>query len=201
MKDQTCDSSSDQFVGLDLYLYGDFTSSLNTNIQYLTRWNTTNQTWEQVGEPLNAPVYAVAQLSNPAVVVGGAFTDAGRNTNANHIAELVGGHWQNLGGGLGGTDYSYNSLRNFSAGVFSLAVCRSNLFAGGDFTFAGDQTNVNGIAMWNGVAWKRIGGGLLCANFLSPSFSRYSSEWSLENPMVLHNFRSRRRDLCGRDFH
>jgi len=125
-----------QFVGSDLYLFGDFTNNVNTNIQFIAKWNTNSSAWQPVGSPLNGRVYAVTAL-NGGLVVGGMFTAAGGNTNANHIAELVNGQWQNMGSGVAGTNYRVSSTNNFPAAVFSLAVCRSNLFAGGDFVSAG----------------------------------------------------------------
>jgi RHS repeat-associated protein len=175
-----------QFVGPDLYLFGDFTNNVNTNIQFIAKWNANTLAWEQVGALLNAPVYAIAGLQGH-LVVGGMFTAAGGDTNANHVAELVNGQWQSLGTGVGGADYSVQHLTNFDAAVFSLAVCNSNLFVGGDFAYAGDQTNANGIAMWDGLHWKKIGGGLVCGNIFVPgsitSYAR-SPSFDLVNPIV-----------------
>ena len=111
-------------------------------------------------QPLNGPVWAITSL-NGNLVVGGQFTDAGGNTNANLIAELVGGNWENLGNGLGGEDWFVdedgNPYTNCNCEVLSLATSGTNLFVGGDFTSAGDQTNANSIAIWNGLHWKALG--------------------------------------------
>jgi RHS repeat-associated protein len=174
-----------QFVGPDLYLYGDFVDFANTNIQFIGKWNTNTLEWEQVGSPLNAPVYAVASL-NGHLVAGGLFTSAGGNTNANHIAELVDGQWQNLGTGVGGTNYYWDNSTNFTGGVFSLAACRSNLFVGGDFTSAGDQTNANGVALWDGTQWKSIGNGLEAANYelWADGFPVSNTNWVVFSPLL-----------------
>ena len=157
-----------QFIGSTLYLYGDFQYTSNTNVQFIAEWDPQASDWEPVGSPLNAPVYAVASLGGN-LVVGGAFTNAAGNPNANHVAELVGGQWQNLGGGIGGVDIPVimnvlDTTNPANVIVFSMAACNSNLFVGGDFTSAGNQTNANGIAVWNGLQWNAMGSGLLCSN-------------------------------------
>ncbi len=153
-----------QFIGSELYLFGDFKYNSNTNVQFIAEWNPQISDWEPVGSLLNAPVYAVAGLRGN-LVVGGAFTSAGGNTNANFIAELVNGQWQGLGGGIGGFDNLYNYTNNLNPIVFSMAACNTNLFVGGDFTSAGKQTNVNGIARWDGLQWTAMGSGLICSNY------------------------------------
>jgi RHS repeat-associated protein len=171
-----------QFVGPDLYLFGNCVYGGNTNVQYLARWDTATSKWKAVGTLLNGPVFAIAQLKGN-LVVGGLFTEAGGNANASYIAELRDGIWTSLGAGVGGTDYFLNSLEGTNAGVFSLAACEANLFAGGDFTWAGDKTNANGIAVWDGVRWSTIGSGLLTQPYSSNGFPRVNS-YALTNPIV-----------------
>jgi len=182
-----------QFVGTDLYLFGNFNYGVpdtDTNIQYIAKWNAVSNAWQQVGTPLNGPVWAITSL-NGNLVVGGQFTDAGGNTNANLIAELVGGNWENLGNGLGGEDWFVdedgNPYTNCNCEVLSLATSGTNLFVGGDFTSAGDQTNANSIAIWNGLHWKALGSGLSSQPFFVdgyPEYAYYPGNESTINPIV-----------------
>ena len=168
-----------QIIGGDLFLYGNFTYNPNTNIQYIAKWNAGSGQWQQVGPLLNAPVYAVTGLRGN-LIIGGLFTAAGGNTNANHIAKLAGASWTNLGFGVGGVDWNLQSATNFDCGVFSLATCDTNLYVGGDFTYAGNQTNANGIAIWNDLEWKTIGRGL----FNQPIAGSFAGNEQTTNPIV-----------------
>ena len=179
-----------QFLAGDLYIYGNFTGIYtnhveDTNLQYIARWDAAGSNWVQVGSPLNGPVLAISSL-NGHLVIGGMFTQASGNTNANHVAELVGTDWTNLGTGVSGTNYSvdesYYTGPPLESAVFSLAACGNNLFVGGDFTTAGSVTNASGIASWNGREWKPIGGGLQGAQ---NSIGECSSLSSYTNPIVL----------------
>ena len=91
-------------------------------------------TWEHLGTrpgALNDTVSAVA-VSGSNVYVGGAFTDAGGNPNADRIARWDGSAWQALGDGVNGT-------------VSAIAVSGTDLYVGGWFTDAGGNPNADGI--------------------------------------------------------
>lgn len=47
----------------------------------------------------------------------------------------------------------------FEANVYALAVCGSNLYAGGSFTEVGGLS-ANNIAQWNGNSWSALGSGI-----------------------------------------
>jgi hypothetical protein len=156
-----------QCIGPDLFVFGSFDAivdtnlNFDTNLSYVCKWNITSNAWERVGTPLNGPVFAIASLKG-SLIAGGLFTSAGGNTNANDIAEWDGDQWTNLGSGIEGTNHSSSGDSYYDAqcGVFSLAVCDTNLFVGGDFASAGGVPNANGVAVWNGIQWKTIGQGL-----------------------------------------
>ncbi len=176
-----------QFIGADLYLFGNFDYIIgDTNIQYIAKWDAVSNVWRQVGTPLNAPVWALTSLKGN-LVIGGQFTAAGGNTNANHIAELRGGNWVDVGGGVGGTDLyddGYSPATNLDCEVFSLSVRDTQLFVGGDFTYAGNLTNVNSIAMWDGIQWKTLGGGLTSRPFSWYGFPYRAGSENFANAII-----------------
>ena len=81
------------------------------------------------------------------LVVGGQFTRAGNNLNANRIGRFNGAGW--LGMDLGMSDGS----------VIGLRVHNGDLYAGGSFTEAGGVA-VNFVARWDGADWHAVGSGL-----------------------------------------
>ena len=93
--------------------------------------------WNALGGGLNQCVYAIA-VEGPNVYVGGIFTDAGGNTNADHIARWDGASWNALGSGLNGD-------------VSAIAVEGPNVYVGGAFTDAGGNANADRIARWGPI--------------------------------------------------
>jgi hypothetical protein len=75
------------------------------------------------------------------LLVGGDFTDAGGDPNADHIAAWDGSRW----GALGTTPL--NGI------VSAIAVSGGRVFAGGNFTDAGGNPNADGLAAWDGTSW------------------------------------------------
>jgi len=97
---------------------------------------------------LNGNVFALTVVPNGDVLVGGAFTDAGGNPNADRVARWDGSAWQPLGTGL-------NSLVN------ALAVAANgDVLAGGNFTDAGGNASADYVARWTGTTWQPLGTGL-----------------------------------------
>jgi LPXTG-site transpeptidase (sortase) family protein len=104
-----------------------------------------NGTWSTLGSGLNNNVFAIT-VRGSNIYVGGWFTNAGGNPNADYIAVWDGSAWSALGSGLNGE-------------VFVIAVSGSNVYVGGNFTSAGG-TSANRIAVWNGTNWSALGSGL-----------------------------------------
>jgi RHS repeat-associated protein len=143
-------------IGGDIYIIGDFSyaGGTNTNVQAIAKLNAGSNVWEPVGNGIaNGFIYAIAALGNN-IYIGGSFTNAGNDPNANFIAELVGTNWTNVGAGI-----SCSDLDNVTWPVYTLAACGSNLFVGGEFDIVEGNTNAHGIAVWNGATWNTMNGG------------------------------------------
>ena len=96
--------------------------------------------------PLNLAVNEIC-VSGSDVYVGGSFTDAGGNADADYVARWNGTSWNVLGTGL-------NSY------VTAIAVSGSDVYVGGSFTDAGGNANADRIARWDGASWNALGTGL-----------------------------------------
>ena len=147
-----------------LYVAGSFGSVDNGGtpdgtVQFVTRFDAASGLWKSVGNGLpngtNGSVVLAMTTMNNELYIGGYFTNAGGNTNANYIAKLVGNTWTNVGAGVSAT--------NCGAGGFvtTLAACGTNLYVGGFFDTAGGLTNANGVAIWNGKTWRTLNGGIV----------------------------------------
>jgi RHS repeat-associated protein len=153
-------------IGNKLFAGGTFTAAGgNTNVNYIAELD--GNVWTNLGTGVgglnssgsNGAVYALAACGSN-LFVGGDFTTAGGNTNANGIARWDGKQWTTLQGGLAGGDiyfgrtgiadgsfvrsYPINGMR-----VLSISARGNTLFVGGDFTQASQGTgrvHVNHIA-------------------------------------------------------
>jgi hypothetical protein len=114
------------------------------------------QNWErgQWGAPpdfrgLNDSVLAMTFDKAGNLYVGGYFTDAGGDPNADRVAMWDGKKWNALGGG-------------FNKSVQALAAdSQGNVYAGGLFTATSDgQARFGHIAKWDGRAWTPLAQGL-----------------------------------------
>ncbi len=102
--------------------------------------------WFSFPSGLNSFVYAIA-VSGTDVYVGGSFTDAGGNANADYIARWDGSTWNALGSGL-------------DSSVLAIAVSGTDVYVGGNFTDAGGNVDADYIARWDGSNWNALGSGL-----------------------------------------
>ncbi|MEI7742572.1 MAG: hypothetical protein WCK58_02350 [Chloroflexota bacterium] len=104
--------------------------------------------WDHLGHgatattpSLDGTVYALNADEPGLLLVGGNFTTAGGNTNANQIATWNGSAWGALGTGIG------------NGSVLAIAYHAGKVYAGGTFTNAGGDANADFLAVWDGVAW------------------------------------------------
>ncbi len=96
--------------------------------------------WQPVGAEINSTVNALAVFNNE-LIAGGSFNGNG----ILRIARFNGTAWQQLGPGLGST-------------VNALQVFGTDLIVGGSFSNAGDDSNADRLAKWNGVSFSAVGG-------------------------------------------
>jgi hypothetical protein len=136
--------------GTDVYVGGDFTSIDGRPINRIARWD--GHSWSDLNGGVNGSVWAIA-FSGSGLVVAGDFTSAGGKP-MNRIARWDGQEWSPLGPGVGGRQDDLGS-----ATIYALAVMNNNIYAGGRFARAGD-TQVNGIARWDGKTWTGLGEGV-----------------------------------------
>src|SRR5688572_24664144 len=97
----------------------------------------TPNAWNALGSGLNENAYANA-VDGTDIYVGGAFTNAGGDANADRIARWDGASWSALGTGLNGT-------------VHTIATNGTDIYVGGAFTNAGGDANANYVAKWDGT--------------------------------------------------
>ncbi|NBQ52159.1 MAG: hypothetical protein EBU49_01060, partial [Proteobacteria bacterium] len=152
----------------NLYAGGDFTVAGGTAANYnIAKWDGT--AWSGLGTGTNGYVNDLAVDSSGNLYAGGYFSTAGGIT-ANYIAKWDGSStspsWSALGTGM-------------NAYVYALAVDSSgNLYAGGDFTTAGDIT-ANYFAKWDHTtsSWSAFATGIngsVAALAFDPSGNLYA---------------------------
>ncbi len=139
-----------------LYVGGSFTDGGgNPSADRIAKWNGT--TWSALGAGLNNEVWSLfvydedgSGLNPPALFVGGEFTDAGGNANADRIARWDGSSWASLGLGATNTVYALASFNDGSGDA---------LYAGGSFGSIGGLA-ISFLAKWSNSTWTSVGGGV-----------------------------------------
>ncbi|WP_199120219.1 BspA family leucine-rich repeat surface protein [Pedobacter sp. ASV28] len=136
-------------IGTNVYVGGLFGNIPGTsNTQYIAKWNGTS--WSSLGTGVDGLVSAIA-VSGGNIYVGGSFTKAGGLT-VNRIAKWDGVNWSALGAGVYSAD--------INNGVNAIAISGNNIYVGGGFTSAGNDTNIKYLAKWDGSSWSSLGTGV-----------------------------------------
>jgi hypothetical protein len=109
--------------------------------------------WTHLGHGATASVPslngAVAALNSDApgvLYVGGTFLDAGGHAAADRIASWDGNAWRAVSSPT-------SRIANGFVDAIAYDSVSGHVFAGGTFTDAGDNSNADYLAVWNGAAW------------------------------------------------
>jgi hypothetical protein len=136
-----------------LYAGGDYRSLEGDTCKILcAKWNGT--TWISLVQGMNnsGTIDALVIDGSGHLYAGGSFVAIG-GIAAHSIARWDGSAWDSLGSGIRG---GFNDSSTVSALSWD---GDKNLYAGGNFTIAGN-VSTNNIAKWNGAAWDSLGPGL-----------------------------------------
>jgi hypothetical protein len=106
--------------------------------------------WDHLGDAgapgtdsLNGTVSALEETPG-GLYVGGIFTDAGGNANADRIARWNGSSWSAVS----------SSTSQISNGIVdAIATAGGKVYAGGTFQDAGGNTDADFLAVWDGTSW------------------------------------------------
>ena len=149
----------DDGEGPALYMGGRFETAGGINVNHIARWD--GSAWSALGTGLGGVFLPEARSltayddgSGPCLYVGGEFATAG-GVNAHYVAKWDGSNWSALGSGMvGGTSWGPS--------VFAWAVFDDgngpSLYAGGDFSTAGD-VGAPYVARWDGTGFSALGAG------------------------------------------
>ncbi|EKX49923.1 hypothetical protein GUITHDRAFT_104319 [Guillardia theta CCMP2712] len=143
-------------------MYGGTFRSESRQTSYLVMWDGVRHF--PVGGGLNGPVYSLSKYKN-GIAAGGAFSRIFRQQTS--VSDGL------QSGGLGfwnGTSWSLIGGRAVNGVVFCSVTVGDNLYVGGRFNSIGDTTMQN-IAVFDGLGWSAIGGGLQAAEVNDMSYS------------------------------
>lgn len=134
-------------------LYAGGQNNIVNRHSYIGKWD--GNAWTTVGSRLSGSVSVLTCDKEGNLYAGGVFSSAGGN-EVNRVAKWDGQAWSSLGNGL---------MRENNPSVNVLyADDRGNVYAGGNFTYAGD-TSASNIARWDGTRWYPMGTG--CSGSIS----------------------------------
>ena len=130
-----------------LLIGGDFTNADGTNGDYFCIWDGTsfNSMTNLGATELNQYVFSVDVTPNGTIVIGGTFTNAGGDPNADYVAAWRGTNWGALqAGGVNGIVYKVYCDPN------------SDIYLAGSFTQAGSLTLTDRFAVSKGGAFQPL---------------------------------------------
>ncbi|MDF2695029.1 MAG: hypothetical protein K0S65_3412 [Labilithrix sp.] len=138
-------------AGGSIYVGGGFSVGGSRAAVGVARWDGSewsaldDQKLERIG--VNGDfVETIAEGTDGAIYVGGAFSFTGRDVRTSGIARFANGAWAPLGAGLDGR-------------VLAIATDETSVYAGGTFAQSGTVVTPY-VARWDGSAWSAVGEGL-----------------------------------------
>lgn len=137
-----------------LYVGGNFNVVGATTVNSIAKWNDTIWSSPGSGVTLNGSTPGIVSafaVYKGWLYSGGGFKWANGSIAAGNIAKWNDTVWAAV-------DTGVNNPLGLGSPVGAVAVCDSNLYAGGVFSMAG-ITPVNDIAGWNDTAWTALGTG------------------------------------------
>ncbi len=145
--------------GGDLYAGGQFTAAGGKTVNRIARWD--GSAWHDLdgglpGGGLLLGVYALAADQDGDVYAGGDFKIIGGRPAWN-IARWDGADWSPLVEAWGGN--GLDTYSGASTGILASVISGNDVYAGGDFSVAGN-TVASAIARWDGSDWHALGGGI-----------------------------------------
>lgn len=152
-EDQTVSIAAVVYNPVDgcIYVGGTFASLGKVAAANIAKFNPATKTVSALSTGLNAAVLALAVDSTGLLYVGGAFTNAGGDANADKFCKWNGSAFSACGTAFGGVANNVNAL--------AVDPTNNNVFIGGAFTNVGDA-NGDGIVKWNGSAYSSLSTGL-----------------------------------------
>jgi len=121
-----------------VYIGGTFTTINGTTYNRIAYYD---GSWNSMGGGANNIVYVIVLTPDGSLYAGGNYISIG-NVTTSFIARWNGSFWEELAGGLTGSQVS--SIDVDANGI---------LFVGGDISTAGGVTIYNGLAVWNKTTW------------------------------------------------
>lgn len=119
--------------GNDLYAGGSFSKAGELSVNQIAKWD--GSSWSALGAGMGGIqgriVYSVA-ISGNQIYAGGLFQSSG-GTTTNNVAKWNGANWETLGSGV------YISTEHLYSQVNAVALSGEALFAGGNFSMAGNK--------------------------------------------------------------
>jgi len=144
-------------VGPDglIYFGGDFTNfdNLGGAADYIISYNQQTGTWAVLAGGLNAPVSALAFGPDGTLYIGGLFTAAGGNPQADYFCT-----WNGVAFGNLGNPDAAGSVNEVKA----ITVAQNgDIYVGGDFTTFANVANADRVAYWDvsAGAWTAVAAG------------------------------------------
>jgi hypothetical protein len=137
-----------------LYVGGNFIAAGGQPLSLVARWD--GAAWSGLGAGIHNEGYdsvlSLAATADGGVYIGGSYLFAA-DLRVDNIAFWNGADWRALGGGLIKSDYG-----DTPAVTYALTQDEAGrVYAGGDFRVAGG-VKVENLALWDGEAWRNIGG-------------------------------------------